>query len=100
MVIFSPQLIFVLSGDRSSNSCIGWRQTKGCNPDGTREFHNDKNCFVEIKDRWSGYCDCKDGSKKKKRCNQRCRENCDKACETGYLDCGKNLLLDILLKQL
>ncbi|GMF20808.1 unnamed protein product [Phytophthora fragariaefolia] len=37
-------------------SCVGWRQTGGCSPDGPREPDNDANCSKNIKAGASGYC--------------------------------------------
>ncbi|KAE9144163.1 hypothetical protein PF006_g10859 [Phytophthora fragariae] len=37
-------------------SCLGWRQTGGCSPDGPREPDNDANCGKNIKAGASGYC--------------------------------------------
>ncbi|KAJ8552605.1 hypothetical protein ON010_g9942 [Phytophthora cinnamomi] len=37
-------------------SCLGWRQTGGCSPDGPREPDNDADCGKNIKAGASGYC--------------------------------------------
>ncbi|KAL4134250.1 hypothetical protein PRIC2_004559 [Phytophthora ramorum] len=37
-------------------SCLGWRQTGDCSPDGPREPDNDASCSTNIKAGASGYC--------------------------------------------
>ncbi|KAK1943181.1 hypothetical protein P3T76_005818 [Phytophthora citrophthora] len=37
-------------------TCLGWRQTGGCSPDGPREPENDASCGKNIKAGASGYC--------------------------------------------
>ncbi|KAL3658712.1 hypothetical protein V7S43_016348 [Phytophthora oleae] len=37
-------------------TCLGWRQTGGCSPDGPREPDNDASCSKNIKAGASGYC--------------------------------------------
>ncbi|GMF28057.1 unnamed protein product [Phytophthora lilii] len=37
-------------------TCLGWRQTGGCSPDGPREPKNDASCSKNIKAGASGYC--------------------------------------------
>ena len=63
-------------------SCVAWRQTRGCNPDGPRETNKDNyDCSVEILDDWSGYCECTDGSKRmKKGCQKGSYRTCNEAC--------------------
>eukprot|EP00933_Yihiella_yeosuensis_P060108 TRINITY_DN620_c1_g1_i1.p1 TRINITY_DN620_c1_g1~~TRINITY_DN620_c1_g1_i1.p1 ORF type:complete len:489 (+),score=92.81 TRINITY_DN620_c1_g1_i1:50-1516(+) len=42
-------------------ACVAWRQTGGCDADGTREPNNDKPCSEMIANTMSGYCECGDG---------------------------------------
>ncbi|KUG01758.1 hypothetical protein AM587_10011858 [Phytophthora nicotianae] len=37
-------------------TCLGWRQTGECSPDGPRETQNDASCSTNIKAGASGYC--------------------------------------------
>ncbi|RLN96878.1 hypothetical protein BBJ28_00024569 [Nothophytophthora sp. Chile5] len=37
-------------------TCVGWRQTGGCSPDGPREPDHDRNCGTVIKNGNSGFC--------------------------------------------
>ena len=61
--------------------CISWRQTSDCDPDGKREPEYDKECSRQIKNGWSGYCECGDGSEKmKKGCGTGTGATCNDAC--------------------
>ncbi|KAL3658729.1 hypothetical protein V7S43_016364 [Phytophthora oleae] len=40
--------------------CVGWRATRNCTPDGTREPQNDKSCDDVITGGTSGYCEVED----------------------------------------
>ena len=42
--------------------CVGWRQTGGCAADGPRESDADKGCETRILSKWSGYCECENGT--------------------------------------
>ncbi|GMF20804.1 unnamed protein product [Phytophthora fragariaefolia] len=37
-------------------SCLGWKQTGGCSPDGPREVENDASCSTKLQAGLSGYC--------------------------------------------
>eukprot|EP00298_Acanthocystis_sp_HF-20_P003062 c13440_g1_i2.p1 GENE.c13440_g1_i2~~c13440_g1_i2.p1 ORF type:complete len:273 (+),score=84.60 c13440_g1_i2:83-901(+) len=50
---------------RAKKSCDGWKQTKDCNPRGTREPKLDQACDKIIKRGLSGYCECIKKSTKK-----------------------------------
>eukprot|EP00931_Biecheleriopsis_adriatica_P027212 TRINITY_DN16397_c0_g1_i1.p1 TRINITY_DN16397_c0_g1~~TRINITY_DN16397_c0_g1_i1.p1 ORF type:complete len:483 (-),score=107.23 TRINITY_DN16397_c0_g1_i1:60-1508(-) len=39
-------------------TCLGWRQTGGCNADGPREEDKDQPCTASISPTMSGYCEC------------------------------------------
>eukprot|EP00298_Acanthocystis_sp_HF-20_P004006 c14353_g1_i1.p1 GENE.c14353_g1_i1~~c14353_g1_i1.p1 ORF type:complete len:271 (-),score=104.70 c14353_g1_i1:70-882(-) len=52
----NPEFCFSFS---SSLFCNGWKQTADCNPHGTREPLNDKDCTANILQGFSGYCECK-----------------------------------------
>ena len=54
---FGPEMI----KKQRTESCVAWRQTKNCDPNGIRESENDAGCKTEIKSGASGYCECKDG---------------------------------------
>ncbi|KAG1697862.1 hypothetical protein DVH05_015816 [Phytophthora capsici] len=41
-------------------TCIGWRATGRCKPDGPREVENDLTCKQEVPDGRSGYCEVQD----------------------------------------
>eukprot|EP01050_Picozoa_sp_SAG11_P033726 SAG11_NODE_11590_length_750_cov_1.743472_1_plen_132_part_10 len=45
----------------AGHSCIGWRQTGGCSPNGPAERHRDQSCSTLVQWRWSGYCECAGG---------------------------------------
>ena len=63
------------------DACVAWRQTGGCNPDGRREQKRDKTCTETIRKRWSGYCECADGSRRmEKGCREGAYETCYDAC--------------------
>ena len=73
---FGPEMI----KKQQSESCVAWRQTKNCDPNGIREAENDAGCKTEIKSGASGYCECKDGIhaspvKCVRRCSSAKREN-------------------------
>ena len=62
--------------------CVKWRQTGGCDAQGSREPSNDKSCSAKILDGWSGYCDCGDGRKiMEKGCHRHRYSNCNDACK-------------------
>ena len=42
-------------------SCVSWRQTGGCDPNGPREPEFDEKCGEPILDGRSGYCECENG---------------------------------------
>ena len=46
---------------QETETCVAWRQTKNCDPNGVRESENDAGCKTDIKSGASGYCECKDG---------------------------------------
>ena len=41
-----------------NSSCLSWRQTGGCRPDGRREAVHDRACSALIEDGISGFCEC------------------------------------------
>ena len=68
----------------NTGSCIAWRQTEGCDPDGPRESANDKDCATPINDGWSGYCECAQGIQKmRKGCVTGHFQTCSDACDSG-----------------
>ena len=40
-------------------ACVGWRQTKSCDPAGARDSKYDRGCLDAIDGGWSGYCACR-----------------------------------------
>ena len=67
-----------------NDNCMKWSQTAGCDPNGNRQPAKDKSCQVSINDNWSGYCECRDGSKKmKKGCQKGAFRTCAIACDFG-----------------
>ena len=66
-----------------ASECVKWRQTGGCKPNGPREPHYDKECWVLIKD-GSGFCECKGGRKVfQKTCEDKVQLTCKEACKKG-----------------
>ena len=66
-----------------TKSCIAWRQTGSCDPNGNREPKNDKHCDEIVWVRHSGFCECSGGIKAmEKRCSWRPGryETCNQAC--------------------
>lgn len=63
-------------------SCLGFRQTAGCNPLGAREAANDKECDEIVPPGVSGYCECRSVNTSKVTCNHlpfSCADICDAA---------------------
>ena len=71
-----------LNVDRDS-TCIGWRKTGGCDPDGPREKEQDKSCSAKISADWSGYCECGAGRKHKFACGHE-PVSCSDACKVTF----------------
>ena len=44
-------------------TCVGWRQTGGCTPEGPRESDADRRCGDEVPAGASGYCECAGGAR-------------------------------------
>ena len=72
-------IFYILTED---SSCVSWRQTGRCDPNGPRESHLDKNCGENVPSDASGYCDCANGAKRMtKTCgDQPTYETCNEAC--------------------
>jgi hypothetical protein len=51
-----------------AGGCLGWRKTGGCDPDGTREKEQDKDCKATIDSKLSGFCQCANGVRQKFAC--------------------------------
>ena len=76
-------------------SCVAWRQTGGCNPDGPNEPQFDKTCFQHVADGSSGYCECSNERKSmKKGCQKGGYSPCNEACADGKAD--KNNIVYVL----
>lgn len=48
---------------QSTEHCVAWRQTGGCNPNGSREPTADIGCDQQVENGRSGFCECKPRSK-------------------------------------
>ena len=62
-----------------TESCIGWRHTGGCNPNGERETTQDRSCTESIEAGNSGFCECKKGRRFEVTCDHEafvCEERC------------------------
>ena len=64
------------------SSCLGWRSTTGCNPEGPRDNTSDLNCDQSVPSERSGFCECSDGSKRVlSTCNHpafTCKQECER----------------------
>jgi hypothetical protein len=67
----------------TSGTCLGWRKTGGCDPDGTREKEEDQDCSATIESKLSGFCECADGARKKFACGHDVI-TCKSACALQY----------------
>jgi hypothetical protein len=64
-----------------TETCVAWRQTSGCDPDGEREPQHDEPCATVVGPGRSGYCQCKgDFPKVKRTCDHSVGVRCDEAC--------------------
>ena len=63
---------------KEGKSCIKWRQTHGCDPNGEREVQGDQECMTLVKRGWSGYCECENG-----------RRGYEVGCDHGLFTCDK-----------
>ena len=57
----TPKTDFLQMPMTPTETCIGWRHTGGCNPQGEREANQDKPCTETIEIGYSGFCECKKG---------------------------------------
>jgi hypothetical protein len=77
---------FLLQHDLAVNSastCIGWRETAGCDPDGPQQKEQDKDCATVISAKYSGYCECKDGRQHRVACGHN-EFKCEDACKVSF----------------
>jgi len=73
--------------DKSPNaemyeSCVGWRQTGGCSPEGDREPTSDLDCDHTVAAGASGYCECSTDHKVGFTCTHeplKCHDVCQKS---------------------
>ncbi len=75
----TPRPTFTPPDIPATTSCLAWRQTGGCDPDGPREEFADLPCGTVIELGRSGYCECKSGRKIGFPCTHRelvCEELC------------------------
>ena len=71
-------------------SCLGWRQTHGCDPDGRRDEHADRACSDMVPAGASGYCECAgalDGRRRRVRLS-----GCDHAPFECESECARRAL--------
>lgn len=65
----------------SASTCLGWRQTGGCEGHGPREARGDRDCSVVVQRDWSGFCSCGNGVQTAHtNCHHAtftCQEKCD-----------------------
>jgi len=66
------------SDEGQDTSCVGWRQTGGCAPEGPREAHSDRECNDEVPAGASGYCECSGGG----------RRVAESTCDHGPFNCA------------
>ena len=92
-------------GNKVESKCVSWRQTGGCDPNGSREPWSDKSCDEAVPDGASGYCECQGGERRmEKECSKGGFENCNDACSDEASDMehhndeGRGLLLQYDLK--
>ena len=63
---------------------MAWRMTGNCDPNGPREWWNDKPCDADIPNGASGYCECGGGIKRMmKGCSKGEFRNCNDACKNS-----------------
>eukprot|EP00658_Telonema_sp_P-2_P003170 TRINITY_DN11163_c0_g1_i1.p1 TRINITY_DN11163_c0_g1~~TRINITY_DN11163_c0_g1_i1.p1 ORF type:complete len:199 (+),score=52.86 TRINITY_DN11163_c0_g1_i1:119-715(+) len=61
-------------------SCVGWRQTAGCNPAGRREHGWDLGCSEMVLSGKSGYCECGGGVKLQEVSCEHAPFRCQEVC--------------------
>ena len=63
-------------------SCVGWKSTTGCNPNGPRDNTSDLGCEQQVPSARSGYCECNDGTRRvESACNHptfTCKQECER----------------------
>ena len=62
---------------------MAWRMTGNCDPNGPREWWNDKPCDADIPNDASGYCQCFSIKQMMKDCSKGENRNCYEACKSG-----------------
>jgi hypothetical protein len=84
--------------------CTGWRQTGGCDPDGTREAGGDKGCEETVVHGASGYCECEGGRRAQEvGCEHdsfQCAMECDKPLDTADMDAVITLAIAAVLSSI
>ena len=82
----TPAATFVPIAIEATETCIAWRQTAGCDPDGPREIMADDSCMKTIDNGRSGFCECKDTPRIGFPCTHRdftCEELCSNTEANG-----------------
>jgi hypothetical protein len=72
-----------VEGAKTKNTCISWRQTAACRPNGRRESRKDRACDKIVPKGASGYCACGGGRRAQAvgcfhhpfRCDEECRQD-------------------------
>lgn len=73
-----------------SHTCVAWRQTGSCDPDGPREAFFDMPCTSRVKTGKSGYCQCGGNVHKAKvACGRYAAFTCADACADKVTPNGK-----------
>ena len=77
-----------------ATKCLGFRQTKGCDPNGDRDDSHDSGCDVPISYGRSGYCECGGGRRVMEVSCEHSHFTCESACwkNSGNETVGKTFL--------
>lgn len=67
-----------------SSTCVSWRQTAECSPNGKRQPQHDRPCAQQIESGWSGYCECTGGVRAGESTCQHEPFRCESACEKQW----------------
>ena len=82
-----------------ATKCLGFRQTKGCDPNGDRDDSHDSGCDIPITYGRSGYCECGGGLRVMEVSCEHSHFTCESACagkNSGNETVGKTFFDDFL----
>ena len=82
-----------------ATKCLGFRQTKGCDPNGDRDDSHDSGCDIPITYGRSGYCECGGGRRVMEVSCEHSHFTCESACagkNSGNETVGKTFFDDFL----